>query len=392
MRRGALDRMVAWSRASRDAARPLLWIHAPSVGEGLMAGPVIERVRRSIPKAQVVYTYFSPSAEAFAAKLPVDFAGALPFDTSGAAVAMIDAVRPTTIVFSKLDVWPLLVEVATRRGIPIGLISATLSEGSGRRSGLASLLLGDAYASLAAVGAVHQDDATRLAEVGVRSERIIITGDTRYDQVWARLRSPSPNADLVAKLKSARPTIVAGSTWPSDDIHVLLAFSVASLRDKRARLILASHEPNDAQREHLRMLAAQSHLSLANVGEATPDTDIVWVDRMGILADLYALATVAYVGGGFHDKGLHSVVEPAAHGVPVLFGPAHEESRDALALLAAGGAFAVSNGQEFSDRVANLFSDPVARTAAGEKARGVVTAGLGAADRSAALVEKLLAG
>src|SRR5262249_51922013 len=133
-RDGLSARWRAWAVQGRDPSRPLLWMHAPSVGEGLQARPVIERVRASLPAAQIAYTYFSPSAESFARALPVDHADYLPFDTAEDARAMLDALRPTALVYSKLDVWPTLTREAAARGVKLGLVSATLGEGSGRRS------------------------------------------------------------------------------------------------------------------------------------------------------------------------------------------------------------------------------------------------------------------
>src|SRR5688500_9926090 len=101
-RRGIRHRYAAW-RKHRDVTRPLLWLHAPSVGEGLQARVVIDLVRERRPDIQLAYTFFSPSAESFAKSLPVDFADYLPFDTEGDAVAVLDALRPTALVFSKLD-------------------------------------------------------------------------------------------------------------------------------------------------------------------------------------------------------------------------------------------------------------------------------------------------
>ena len=98
-RRGIRERYAAWGRAGRDPARPLLWVHAPSVGEGLQARPVLELLRRERPDVQLAYTHFSPSAASFAASLDVDFREYLPFDTAGDARAALDALRPTALVF-----------------------------------------------------------------------------------------------------------------------------------------------------------------------------------------------------------------------------------------------------------------------------------------------------
>ncbi|MEO5589695.1 MAG: glycosyltransferase N-terminal domain-containing protein, partial [Gemmatimonadaceae bacterium] len=134
-RRGLLDRYREWGATHRDRARPLLWVHAPSVGEGLQALPVIQGFRQRHPDAQVVYTFFSPSAERFSATVGADFHDYLPFDQAAASETALDALQPTALVFSKLDVWPLLVEAAAARNVKLGLLSATVPESSSRRSG-----------------------------------------------------------------------------------------------------------------------------------------------------------------------------------------------------------------------------------------------------------------
>src|SRR5215213_606677 len=145
VRRGVRGRYTAFARHS---GRPLLWMHAPSVGEGLQARPVLELARARFPRAQLAYTYFSPSAERFAQSLDVDFRDVLPFDATGDARAALTALAPTALVFSKLDVWPTIAREASARGVRLGLISATLASGSSRVGGLASALLRDAYARL----------------------------------------------------------------------------------------------------------------------------------------------------------------------------------------------------------------------------------------------------
>lgn len=357
-----------------------------------MAKPVLGLLRARYPDLQIAYTWFSPSAEDFARGLNADVAEYLPFDTGFAARATLTALRPSALVFSKLDVWPLLTLEAATRGIPVALTSASLAAASGRRSVIARWILGEAYRSLSAVGAASAEDAARLIALGVRAERMTVTGDTRYDQVWARVHSASRNADLIARLASARPTLVAGSTWAADDTVLIGAWAEIRNAVPDARLIIAPHEPDAEHLSVLRGRLTSAGLRATTLADAVADTDVVIVDRLGVLADLYALAAVAYVGGGFHAAGLHSVVEPAAHGAPVLFGPLHGASRDAALLAASSGGFAVTDARGLAARTITLMRDPAARAAASEKARGVIAAGLGAAERSADLIERLLAG
>lgn len=392
-RAGVVERVQAWARAHRSPTAPLVWIHAPSVGEGLMARPLLDRIREARPDVQIAWTFYSPSAERFATALGVDVADYLPFDTEDAATAMLDALKPAVLVFSKLDVWPVLTEAAAARRVKIALTSATLAESSGRRGLFARALLSPAYEALDTVAAVHEADADRLVALGVRRDRITVTGDTRYDQVWDRVRDSTTGAHrvIVARLSSDRFTVVAGSTWPGDEACIFDAWQAVRQAAPGARLIVAPHEPEAAAVAALEERATRAGLKVARIDAASAtDTDVIVVDRVGVLADLYAIADVAYVGGGFHDAGLHSVVEPAAHGVPVLFGPRHDASRDAGLLLAADGGWSVDGAGAFGTRVAALATDSETRTRAGERARAVVQSELGAADRAAALVLPLL--
>jgi 3-deoxy-D-manno-octulosonic-acid transferase len=389
-RRGLVDRYKQWGAASRDTSRPLAWFHAPSVGEGLQAQPVIDLLRTRRPDVQIAYTFYSPSAEQFAATVQADFSDYLPFDTIEHAAAILSALRPSALVFSKLDIWPALTESAVGAGVTVGVISASLPKSSRRRGVLARGFLADAYRLLDRVGAIDEGDAERLREQGVRRDRVGVTGDTRFDQVWARAqRASSP---LVIRLRSSRPTLVAGSTWPSDEEHLLDAW--IRIRDKipDARLVIAPHETTDRHLRSIERWAGSHQLTLARVDASNAnDADVILVDRHGILGDLYALADTAYVGGGFHSAGLHSVLEPAAFGAPVLFGPKNEKSREAAMLVEAGGGAVVTGIPDLTIRLGYWLGSVTARDAAGSAARVMVQQGLGAGERSFELITALLA-
>ena len=392
-RRGLLERYEAWARANRDITRPLLWIHAPSVGEGLQALPVVQRIRSRRPDVQLAYTFFSPSAETFAATTGAAFHDFLPFDSTADMKRALDALAPTALVYSKLDVWPILTADAASRGIKLGLLSATVPESSRRRSGLALLALRDAYESLDAVGAISPSDAERLLAMGVRGDRMSVTGDTRYDQVWGRATAPNTKRDaLVERFRDDRLTLVAGSTWPSDEKRLLDAWNRLRKEVPAVRMIIAPHELSKSHLENIERWARSSGLSLSTTSEHTTGSapDVILVDKYGLLGDIYALADAAYVGGGFHDAGLHSLLEPAAFGVPVLFGPMHSDNRDARLLIAGGGAIRCPGAGDITARLLAWFTNEKVRHKAGQSARRVVESGLGGADRSAELVEGLL--
>jgi 3-deoxy-D-manno-octulosonic-acid transferase len=365
------------------------------VGEGLQATPVIARLRAQRPDVQIAYTHFSPSAASFAQRADADFADYLPFDTARDMGAALEALRPSALIFSKLDVWPVLVAQAVRRKVPVGMISATLSEGSGRRGGLATALTRDAYASLRAVGAIDDADAARLVQIGVPANVISVAGDTRYDQVWARAQQVATTAPWIARFRTTpRVTLVAGSTWPTDDAVLLPAWqSLAQRWPGALRLIIAPHEPTATHLRPIERWAADAGLRCARL-DAPDDTsaDVVLVDRVGVLGDLYAVADAAFVGGGFHGAGLHSVLEPAAFGAPVVFGTQYGNSRDAALLIGDAAARSVPDAAALVATLTNWLApdDAHLRREAGTRARDRVRLGLGAADRATELVLSLL--
>ncbi len=397
-RRGVTERLAAWGRAHRDAARPLVWVHAPSVGEGLQAKPVLETLRAEEPQWQLAYTFFSPSAERLARTLPADVTDYLPLDRPADVAAALDALQPSALVFSKLDVWPELTLAAARHGVKLGLISATVSPHSSRLRWPARRWAEPAYRALDRIGTISEEDGRRLELLGARREAIVVTGDTRYDSVAERAERFDRTREPFARLAAAPVetfTIVAGSTWPPDEAMVLPAFADLLGQVPTARLLLAPHEPNPdhlagiAQRAQALNLPRPVRLSQL---EHAPPAPVIVVDRVGILADLYALADVAFVGGGYHRAGLHSVLEPAVFGVPVTVGPHWQMSRDAALLLERGGAVAlpVDGRQSLHSQWLVWHHDAAARCKAGQAGKRLVREGRGAAERTTALVRELV--
>jgi 3-deoxy-D-manno-octulosonic-acid transferase len=218
-----------------------------------------------------------------------------------------------------------------------------------------------------------------------------VTGDTRYDQVWERAEGVDRHSPMLSTLATGQPTLVAGSTWPPDEAVLLPAFERVRRTDRAARLIIAPHEPEAGHVAAIERWAAKATLRSARLDDRdAASADVIIVDRVGVLGDLYALGDIAFVGGGFHAAGLHSVLEPAAFGMPVLFGPRADGSRDATLLETRGGGGRVSSSGALAERIQGWLADPGRRADAGARARGLVAAGLGAARATFELVRALL--
>jgi 3-deoxy-D-manno-octulosonic-acid transferase len=391
----SLTTLLDWGATQRDRARPLLWLHAPSVGEALMAQAILEKARNQLPELQSIFTYFSPSAERVAARVGADWAGYLPWESPPLLRRVLDVVQPQCIAFVRTEIWPALTREAARRNVPVLLVNAALAESSSRTGKGARMLLGPAYRRLHAVGAISTDDAARFALFDVPRNRVHITGDARFDQVAQRVAAIDRSQPLLQSLKAARgPWLVAGSTWPSDDERLVEALAQLTPLGTAFRAIIAPHEPTV---EHLQALRQRldakriRNIVLPQNDDTTRDTaPVIIVDRVGVLADLYAIAAVAYVGGGFGDAGLHSVIEPAALGVPVVFGPRHGNAREATRLVAAGGGHIVHTVVEVRDTLSRWLRDDAARKRAGLAARAFVDAHRGGAAKNAQLIVRAL--
>ncbi|HEX6694475.1 MAG TPA: glycosyltransferase N-terminal domain-containing protein [Longimicrobiales bacterium] len=385
-------RFAMWGERGRVAQSPVVLVHAPSVGEGLMAQAIIAELRSIRADVQIAFTFFSPSAERIADRVGADVSGYLPIDTRPGMRALVRTLRPDVVAFVRTEIWPMLGIEAQAAGAHVALVNAVLASGSSRLGAGARFLLGPAYRRLNAIGAVSADDGARFDTFGVDRARVHVTGDARFDQVWTRVHAVD-GANAFAYLRDHRPLLVAGSTWPADE-DVLRDAIVRIPVEDRPRVVFAPHEPTDTALASLEQkldplggVTRLSALERAGGGEA----DFIIIDRMGVLADAYAAGDIAWVGGGFGDSGLHSIVEPAALGVPVLYGPRHGNAREAGELARAGGGFVVQDAYALTAQLRRLTADATARRLAGTAAVDFVRSRLGGGAANAALLAGLIA-
>ncbi|MSR22084.1 MAG: hypothetical protein EXR92_00750 [Gemmatimonadetes bacterium] len=385
-----------WGSVYRDHDRPLVWVHAPSVGEGLQAKSVLEVLLEQRPDLQTAFTFFSPSALDLAKRMPVHVAGFLPWDVSSEMEALVQSLEPGLIVFTKTEVWPGLVAAAAAAGVPVVLAAATLREGAGRLSPLGRLFLSPTFGALTQILSVSAEDGERFCRLGVSPERIVVTGDPGVDSAWRRAREANPRALYLAPfVDDRRPTVVAGSTWGADEAVLIPALTELRRRFERLRVVIAPHEPHEAHVAHLVRALGGAGFRTERLREVEArgragDVDAVVVDRVGVLAHLYTVGDMAYVGGGFGRNGLHSVLEPAAAGIPVVFGPRHAGSPAAADLLRVGAAHEVSDGAGLVQILESWLRDRRRLEEAAGRASGYIEGHRGAARRTADALAGLL--
>jgi 3-deoxy-D-manno-octulosonic-acid transferase len=390
-RRGG-ERAREWAerlaRALPTVAPGGVWIHGASVGEArlvaLIAGALRER-RPHLPLSMSVVTRTGR------AQLPgpprSDAAFFAPLDFPGRPRRVLGAVRPRALVLLETELWPNLLREASLEEVGVALLNGRLS--AERRSSYLRLrgLFRPLLEEVDAVGAQTSGDAERLVELGARPSAVVVTGNVKYDL-------PAPPAGSAERLRSrlglppGRPAVAAGSTGPGEEGQVLDAFLEARAGRPDLFLILAPRHPERIE-EVSREVAARG-LDLPRLSDGASragGADGLLVDTVGELAALYTLVSAAFVGGSLVPIGGHNVLEPAAAGVPVLFGPHTQHvASPAEALLRAGGARRVRDSHDLGRAWLVLLRDEESRRESGRRASAVVEANRGALGRSVDLV------
>jgi 3-deoxy-D-manno-octulosonic-acid transferase len=292
--------------------------------------------------------------------------------------------------------WPNCVWEAARRNVPVVLIAGTMHATSRRQGLLTRRFLAHVHKYLAVQCAVTEADAARLRRLSGPNSRIVVTGDTRFDQVAARA-GQFPETPLLPSLASwGEVRVVAGSTYAEDEAVLIPAFVALRRSFPSAKLILVPHEPTLA---HLTMTETvcenaalqTARLSAVEAGADPNGADALLVDRVGLLARLYTLGDVAFVGGSFHAR-IHNVMEPAVLAKPVLFGPLMDNAPEAYGLLQQGGATQVQTSSQLAEALEMLARRPDIRERMGQAGQAFIQANLGAADKTLDVLRQLLLG
>lgn len=365
-----------------------LWIHGASVGEARLVGLVVDAVRARNPGLPIAVSATTRTGRLGLPGSPrADATFFAPLDFRGYPDRVLDAVRPGTLVLVETELWPNLLHAAAERRVPAVLINGRLSPERMSRYRRLKRLYAPLLAGLSRVGAQTVPDAERLLELGVREPALVVTGNIKYD-----LRAPAVEArQLRARfgLAAERPVVAAGSTGAGEDGAVIDAFLETRRTYPDLFLILAPRHPQraDAVAREASGRGLALHRMSSGADERAGRSDGLLVDVVGELAALYVLARAAFVGGSLVPIGGHNVLEPAAAGVPVLFGPhTHHVTEPADALLAVEGAERVTNAHELATAWSRLLADGSRRERMARRAAGVIEANRGALARSVELI------
>ena len=402
-REGLLERLgFVPSRLRRQLAglgreRPLIWVHAVSVGEVLAVRRLVNELKAELPEYVIAVSTTTRTGQALAReRFGAERVFYCPLDLPWAVRAYLNALRPRLFVLAETEFWPNLLSGCYRRGIPVVVVNARVSDRSWPRYRRLRWLWQPFLSRLSCVLAQSETDADRLKAIGCLPQRVTAAGNLKFD---VRIAKEADATRLLKALAGGLRLVVAGSTLDGEETTLLEAWPRLLEADSQLAMVLAPRHP-----ERFAAVAAL----LENSGVAwvrrsdwraqseetiqplTPGT-IVLLDTIGELASVYSLASVAFVGGSLIPAGGHNPLEPAQFGVPIVMGPHYANFRAITEDLLAHQAVRIAVREELAGVLIDLLQDRSAAEAMGSRARQVFSSQAGATGRCVEALKELLA-
>ena len=378
-----------------DGRGPRIWLHGASAGDLLALTPVIDGLRQRFPGCTLVVSTLTNSGQLMARQRirGVDAVIYLPYDLPGATRRTNAAVRPDLLVLEYTEIWPGLIRAARRAGARIALTNGRFSARHLREYRWLFRLIGNPLGEIDLFLMREDVEAERALALGAPLERVWVTGNTKFDALLFSGQGPAPKAgggvpSLDEALSGDGPLWIAGSTHEGEEALLLSAFGRLRQEQPKLRLAIA---PRYIERAGKIVALAREHGFRARFrSEAPTPADVVVLDSMGELGQAYRLATLVFVGGSFTQRGGQNILEPAAAGKPVLFGPNMDNFHDSVQVLVGRGGIQVKDEEQLHRVVSDLLLRPDQMAELGAMARDAVAAVRGAGQRDVEQLARLL--
>lgn len=406
--RGGWREKLTGRLTRRHPEKMCLWFHAVSVGEVLQLQKVLEESQLRFPDAELFVTVTTDTGYDVArSKYPQHTVSYFPLDFSWAIERALASVKPDLIILVELELWPNLILRAKRRKIPLALINGRIGERSFKGYSRIKPLMRRLLSNFEVLACQTETYAGRLKVLGAPLERVVVTGNIKFDRVQSDRENPKTLELRTAfNISPSEQVFIAGSTQDPEEVYAIDAWQALSTEFPNLRLIIV---PRHKERfEEVAALIRQKGGSLlrrstSNVEVTTSSIDatsnrsllrpVVLLDTLGELAACWGLADIAFVGGSLTNRGGQNMIEPAGFGAAVLFGPNTWNFKDiAEALLSRNAASVVNGPDELREAVRGLLQRPGAARAMGIAASEFVAAQQGATARTLDLIARIIDG
>jgi 3-deoxy-D-manno-octulosonic-acid transferase len=352
-----------------------LWVHCSSLGEFEMARPFMEKWKKDHPNWNLVITFFSPSGYDVQKEYALaEWVGYLPLDTPENAGQFYNVVNPDMVVFVKYEFWYYLLNEAVERKIPVHVISATfrpehfIFKNHGK-------LIRNLLKKLNTIFVQNQRSKDLLESYDFQN--VIQTGDNRFDRVKSIAARTKEKQDIL-QWKGDHLTLVLGSSWPEEEN--LIKEYLFDNPEFQFKILIAPHDISESHLDSLETLFSEFGVDRFSSTIFHPSNKVILIDTIGHLSSLYSMGDVALVGGGF-GRGLHNILEPMAHGLPVLFGSKHSKFPEASDAIEHRCAFEINSQKMFNNRIGQLFNSNELRDEYSNNATQYIESNTGATEK-----------
>jgi 3-deoxy-D-manno-octulosonic-acid transferase len=389
---GSLAERMGRVPARLGAADGCIWVHAVSVGEVLAVSRLVARLQKQFPERRVLVSTTTATGQKLAReRFGENNVFYYPLDFGFAIKPYLRRLRPRLVVLAESEFWPNFLRLVRQSGARIAVVNSRISDRSLPRYLKLRPLWKRVLGGVDLFLAQGEEDARRLMAIGAPETRVHVTGNLKFDV--ETLDRASANHILREVLQHASPVVVCGSTAEGEEAIVLDAFRAVLETYPGAVLVLAPRRPE--RFDTVAGLLGKSGLRFWRrsqlAGNESLTGGVLLLDSIGELAALYALATVAFVGGSLVPHGGHNILEPAQHGVATLVGPHTENFRDIVAIFERAQAVKVVSGEEFEPALLMLLEESAARQELGRRAGEVVRQQRGATEATLNALAELLA-
>jgi 3-deoxy-D-manno-octulosonic-acid transferase len=376
-----------------------IWIHAVSVGETMTVRALIADLKRRYPTLRIFLSTTTMAGQQVARRnvQDVDAVFYFPFDLTFIVRRTLRLVKPQLFVMMETELWPNLLRQCKRMGVETVMVNGRISSRSYPRYKLARPFFKKVLADVDRFCMQSEESARRVIEIGAEPSRVVVTGSLKFDSVDKPVASGLERGQnrvlRYFRMTSGRPVIVAGSTMRDEEQQMLQAYRRIKGSVSNLLLVLAPRHP-ERFNEVVQLARDQAFVTVKRSDlpiDAEPRGEVVVLDTIGELAQVYQIATAVFVGGSLVDSGGHNILEPAVHGKPIVFGPSMYNFKEiAEAFLSHDAAVQVSGQRDLEETLLALLTDSVRRARLGAAARALVEANRGAKDKTLAVIAQLL--
>ncbi len=376
-----------------------IWIHAVSVGETMTVRALIADLKRRYPNLRIFLSTTTMAGQQVARRKlqDVDAVFYFPFDLTFIVRRTLRLVKPRLFVMMETELWPNLLRQCKRMGVATVMVNGRISNRSYPRYKLIGPFFRKVLADVDKFCMQSEESGRRVIDIGADPSGVVVTGSLKFDSLdkpaAASLERGQNRVLRYFRMTSGRPVIVAGSTMREEEQYVLQAFRRIKGSVANPLLIIAPRHPErfgevaQLARDQAFVTVKRSDLPI----DAEPRAEVVVLDTIGELAQIYQIATAVFVGGSLVNSGGHNILEPAVHGKPFVFGPHMDNFKEiAEAFIAHDAAIQVNSPRALDEALLGLLTDPVRRARLGAAARALVESNRGAKDKTLAVIAQLL--